>query len=287
MSTKPPIIILGNPHSGTRLVARILGLPANHFLITEHEKKSLVPEENSTISDKMIWWQNFTFKYWDEKTQSPAVRTPFYDPTSIAKARTAYLELAKNKRLITKNPQHTTRVKILKEMFPDAYFIFCVRNPWQTIQSCKSNPPSIIKTYNNFRLKNDWFLKAAFSWAEAIDIYQKEKNEKWALIRYTDLIQRPEEIINGLFGFLNIEKEKKVLEKASQLPKLKRTNYYFIKQYLNHYPDKEKILNIVKPGCQLLGYPIEPKASKIEAFEFYKGLYLEKIKNKISCLKNN
>jgi len=41
----------------------------------------------------------------------------------------------KPKRLVLKSPPHTCRIKVLKEMFPDAIFIHIVRNPYVVFPS--------------------------------------------------------------------------------------------------------------------------------------------------------
>jgi len=45
------------------------------------------------------------------------------------------LTLKYNKPLVLKSPQHTCRIKLLLELFPDAKFIHIYRNPYQVFQS--------------------------------------------------------------------------------------------------------------------------------------------------------
>jgi hypothetical protein len=44
-------------------------------------------------------------------------------------------------RLVLKSPPHTARVKVLRELFPDAQFVYIVRNPYSVI-------PSTIRTFS-------------------------------------------------------------------------------------------------------------------------------------------
>ena len=253
-----PIIILGCPRSGTRLLARIIGGSDSHFLITEHANKvRSCPEDVSGINDTVLWWENFEYYLWDQRTSRPLVETPIYDRDQIDRVRSIYIEHAETKRLVLKNPAHLTRIRFLKEMFPNAVFVFCVRNPWHTLQSMvvKGNKAFLLKTFGNNVLPDDLLFRAAFSWSEAIEIYLRESDENWVLVKYEDLVSQSRESIRTLFDVLFIDDEE-YFEKAVTLPEARNKDYSYIAKLFQANNYKSSIIRAIEPGCKLFAYPL-------------------------------
>ena len=79
------------------------------------------------------------------KNQNYFIRYHLFDTSekSIAKWKKSYRRMLQeiafyngtDKRLLLKNPHNTARIKILKDMFPNAKFIFIHRNPFEVYQS--------------------------------------------------------------------------------------------------------------------------------------------------------
>ena len=253
-----PIIIVGCPRSGTRLLARLIGGSDSHFLITEHaNKERSCPEDVSGINDTVLWWENFEYYLWDQRTSRPVVETPIYDRDQIHRVRSIYIEHAKTKRLVLKNPAHLTRIRFLKEMFSNAFFVFCLRNPWHTLQSmvAKGNKAFLLKTFGNNVLPDDLLFRAAFSWSEAIEIYLRESDENWVLVKYEDLVVHARESIRTLFDVLSIADEE-YFEKAVNLPEVKNRDYSHIRKLFQENNYKSSIIRAIEPGCKLFAYPL-------------------------------
>src|SRR3989338_6851952 len=177
---KRPVIIVGCTRSGTKLISRIIGGHPDNFLITEHREKFHIPEDRSGIGEEQLWWNNFTYELWSDKGK-PLVRTPVYNERDIACARELFLSASGEKRLVIKNPQNILRTRFLKTMFPDALYVFCVRNPWHGLQSRVIGGKSkyLLRSRKNYELRGDLLLKSIYSWKESIDIYERENNENW------------------------------------------------------------------------------------------------------------
>jgi Sulfotransferase family len=109
--------------------------------------------------------------------------------------------MAGMKRLVIKNPFGLARVDMLKTMFPEALFVFALRAPWPTIQSAtiKGNGAYIVPTEFVNSLPDDHILRAAATWAEAIDVLTKERNANWHVVRYEELVTGPHVVISELY----------------------------------------------------------------------------------------
>lgn len=219
---QPPIIILGAPRSGTLLRARILGCGSGVFLITEHAtrlKARFCPEDQSGVNDRHLWWRSFDFEAWDTERRRPLCERPIHCPDKLAALRQHYLDMAEGRRLVIKNPQHVARVDFLKKMFPDARFVFSLRAPWQTIQSAaiKDNWSFVTPTAFVNALPQDLLLCSAATWAESIDVYQRERDEHWIVARHEELLAQPQQVVARLYRELALT-DKDAEVRAATLP---------------------------------------------------------------------
>ena len=269
-AARRPIIIVGCPRSGTCLTSRIIGGSDRHFLITEHsDKQKHCPEDRSGVIDSELWWTSFEYPLWDHRRRRPLVETPVYDARRIPEIRRFYLELARSRRLVLKNPTHLTRIHFLKEMFPSAYFVYCVRHPWHTLQSMiiKRNSSFLLRTPRNHGLPDDLLLKAAHSWGEANEIYLRERDDDWVVVKYEDLVNRSREIIRSLFDALDIDDEGQI-EKVASLPRSIERNYYDIQRMFERSRYRSEITASLQPGCELFSYSLSFDGMKADRSEY-------------------
>ena len=136
------------------------------------------------------------------------------------------LTIVENKRIVLKSPPHTTRVKLLMEMFPEAKFIHIVRHPYDVFPS-------------NLKLWRDAFSRSFFqavSHDEIMEIvlstyeqmyrcYHEEKScipeSNLAEIRFEDFEKDPLKHIELVYDRLNLPGFKKFsLSAASYLASL-------------------------------------------------------------------
>lgn len=270
-----PLIITGCPRSGTLLSARVVGSAPGLFLVTEHSKKAIIPEDASGVIDSHLWWQGFDFAHWDSARARPLVETPLHDAPRIQKMREMYLAMAGDKRLVIKNPSHLTRLDILAEMFPDAAYLFCVRSPWHTIQSIAVKAVSkgsfLLRTERNLALPNDALLKAATSWVESIEIFEAARDarpENWAVSRYEDLLADPAGETRRLYNALGIGDEAAV-GRAATLPQARDNNYHLIKSLFRQSPHRDQVLEMMRPVCARYDYSLDIDALPSSASAFH------------------
>lgn len=170
-----PLFILGHWRCGTTLLHELLILDRrhtfpttwecfapNHFLLTEWLAVRLLgfmlPEQRP-MDDMPLGWdrpQEDEFAFTNLGLPSPYATIAFpnnppqfeeyFDLEAVPAAdrqrwKQALVTFLRQityrtpKRIILKSPPHTSRIKVLLEMFPDARFVYIVRNPYKVFPS--------------------------------------------------------------------------------------------------------------------------------------------------------
>lgn len=255
---KRPVIILGAPRSGTTLLARVMGVSDEVFLITEiepHLRRRHCPEDRSGVSDADLWRAHFTFGAWRTDKPRPVCERPVFDAAKLASMRERYLQMAGAKRLVVKNPFNLARVDMLKAIFPDALFVFSVRAPWATIQSAtvKGNTAFLVPTEFVNSLPNSLILRAAATWAESIDVLMCERDANWIVVRHEELVARPHAVIAELYDRAGLA-QVPMAAHAARLPERRAQDYSFIKYQLMGHPYRAEIFSLLKERARAVGY---------------------------------
>ncbi|MBN2544885.1 MAG: sulfotransferase [Spirochaetes bacterium] len=146
------------------------------------------------------------------------------------------------KRMLSKNLINANRILLLKEMFPDAKFIFIYRNPYSVYLSTKKLYKKFIFQNMSFQSITDKeleekilnFAKAGFK--KYFQDRKKIKKENLIEIRYEDFVKKPIYHIKRIYNKLKITNFDKVKEQFVQ----------FAKSYENYKPEKYSIDNKLK-----------------------------------------
>lgn len=245
------------------MMGRILGSACpDACLVSEHvEKDREIPEDESGVEDHRLWWNTFQYPAWNHSTNSPSIDVPLYSEEAVASLREQYLKIADGKRLIVKNPSHVLYPEIVRAMFPDAVFVYCVRNPWPTLQSM------IRKGHENFLLKseraaspeNSLLMRAAIGWSDAHESWARHQDSGWIVAEYDQIVASPQESIDQLCDFLNIPPGEG-RQRAYGVPREAPHDYYLIKETFRNDPQRFQIAQELKAGCSHFGYPLDPFA---------------------------
>jgi hypothetical protein len=147
------------------------------------------------------------------------------------------------KRLISKNPSYSPKVKSLHEKFPDAKFINLVRNPLQVIPSSVSMFSNHCQTYGEPETRyslQETVIEHSKYWYLYPHRYLKHlPSDQYIRIRYKDLVSDPKGTVEKIyrqFGFEISPEFGQVLQEESE----KEKRY----QSKHRYSLKEMGLNI-------------------------------------------
>ncbi|WP_241906364.1 sulfotransferase [Shewanella sp. 10N.286.51.B7] len=222
-----PIIILSAPRSGSTLLFEVLSKSEAIYTIGG-ESHALI----ETIPSLNIAYRNFSSNALYKQDLDDGLRQQLLQRFSDKLQDYRSNKPNKNDnapiRLLEKTPKNSLRVEFLNELFPDALFIYLVRDPKDNIssimQAWRSNK---FVTYPNLPgwnnrnwsllLPDDWqklnekplHSIAAFQWLSAneaiMNSLQKVDSSRWCILSYEQLINEPEITISRLCKFTETE----------------------------------------------------------------------------------
>lgn len=113
-----------------------------------------------------------------------------------------------NKILLSKNPAHSAKLAALTETFPDARFINLVRNPFEALPSMLDYMSIgwniFCDPLEPYPFKEEFFTVMKFYYIYPVE-YFKDQQERCRFIKYEDLVQHPDEIVEDLYAWLGLE----------------------------------------------------------------------------------
>lgn len=247
------IFIMAPPRSGTRMLTRALGRSPETYLITEHKKKSAyIPEEQNQVPDREFWLRAFGLP------RLPLEEVEF-DPDAFARINRMWSEGAGSKRLVIKNPNNIVRAREIRRAFPNAQFIWLLRNPWAVIQSMmggreagRKNP--MFLGAGEVLSHTDPVLRAAVSWAYSVQMMNDMLLPGDVVTRYEDLVDKPQDALRGIAKHLSIE----IGENAFDVPERRPDDFRLARYLLRRSPARDRILEVITPCARQLNYPETP-----------------------------
>lgn len=101
---------------------------------------------------------------------------------------------------LDKSPPYTRILPLLFQAFPQAKFIFLIRNPLSLLHSA-------INTWLDGKLENLYWCNYDLLGAlRHIEEARRSPPPHYREVRYEDLVERPREVLEALFDFLDIDK---------------------------------------------------------------------------------
>jgi hypothetical protein len=219
-----PIIILSAPRSGSTLLYEVLS--KNTSLCTiggeSHAVIETIPELNIAIRS---FRSNALAKEDATADIIQLLRTGFASQLCKADGTAVSLPHHAPIRFLEKTPKNSLRVDFLNRVFPDALFIYLVRDPKENISSImeawRSNR---FVTYPQLPGFGDWSLLlpdnwaqqrgktqqeiAAFQWQQANDAIITSLLElpksRWYMLTYRDLVAQPSKQLAAICQFCDI-----------------------------------------------------------------------------------
>jgi hypothetical protein len=110
----------------------------------------------------------------------------------------------KNKRLIIKSPSNTSRIKTLLELFPNAYFIFMYRNPYNIYYSTIKMRKKVLKEYALQNTTEEEINKHVIeNYLQLMEEYFKQKKyipkNHLTEISYEELVKNPIKTLDKIY----------------------------------------------------------------------------------------
>jgi hypothetical protein len=246
---QPPIFIIGHWRTGTTLLHEMLILDPRHsfpnscqcflpthFLLSEKIMTNYLPfllPKKRPMDNMSAGWQRpqedefgmcmlgQPSPYWTIAYPRTGLAYPEYmsldkvPPKAVARWKDTFLHFLKSityrdgRRLVLKSPPHTCRIKVLKEMFPEAVFIHIVRNPyvvypstvnlWKTLYTHQGNQTPTFKGLEEYVFE---------TFTNLYDRLEKTRDllddSHFCEIRYEDLVDDPIGQMRSLYEQLNL-----------------------------------------------------------------------------------
>lgn len=244
---EPPLFVLGVWRSGTTLLHNLLSLDPRHtsptmyqclmprhFLLTEKFVTRRFPLQGKRPMDDVV-------VTWDQPQEDeyalcmmgqpsfhlslafpnhPMVNVDYLDLERVpARARDAWkrallhflkcVVYRRPGRLVLKSPEHTARIRTLLELFPDARFVYIVRNPYVVFTSLVKMMRAVFAHFGLQRPHYAGLEEFVFTTMPAV-IQKLEEGRKlvdparFYELRYEDLVRDPVGQLQGVYDHLGL-----------------------------------------------------------------------------------
>jgi hypothetical protein len=246
------IFIMAPPRSGTKMLARALARCPGTYLITEHKKKSSVPEETNSRADREFWQEAFGLQHLPLEEVS-------FDAKAFAHLSSLWNANAGGNRLIIKNPNNVVRAAAIRRAFPTAQFVWLLRNPWAVIQSMFGGKDVGKKTpmflgAEEVLKHGDPLLRAAASWTYAIEIMKQVESPEDITTRYEDLVSKPQQELKRISDHLGLT----LTAGGFAIPQRRKEDFRVARYLLRRSPKRQQTLALVGSSASKLQYPTQP-----------------------------
>lgn len=233
---EPPIFIIGCGRSGSSLLLQIINshpdihvgremhlknpwyfLYYNDFITELNKYKPFTEDENALNAIDFLFSESVEGSFWtyaNSNLDIDRIKRDFIDSDRSIKSliNTYFEEILRYENVKvtgSKFPLHFHYVPLLKNWYPKSKIIHIIRDPRAVLTSELNRwnkPKHPLSKDNKFFYDISIILYVIIQWSWAIDchFYYKEKyNDTYKLIRFEDLLLKPEKINKELFNFLN------------------------------------------------------------------------------------
>ena len=252
---KTPIFVVGNMHSGTTLVQKIISAhpsiyPADHetkyYEFLPLIKKGYANLENDQVRRQLIIFTLHSVLYGTKLKDLK--REQFLNEPNISEADIDALKVASKKirqhgailplvfnylakkasksHWLEKTPAHILHIDQIMQFIPEAYFVEIVRDPRAVLASKKARRASAWTNRYSPELQPRKNLEKAYdplwdtlSWKSAINAgYEAHKKypQRIITIRYEDLVTEQDDCVRKMCSFLNLIFDPRMLKVETQ-----------------------------------------------------------------------
>jgi len=202
------------------LLARLVNYIDEHLLgqIELHPTGLFKAEEDDLIL-LYVWSSTFilgVFPYPDEVLKYilpfddlPEERErvmPFYKG---ALQRHLYHHRAEDRRILSKNPVFSSRVDALYETFPDAHFIYLIRNPLNVVASMGSYGRAVWSDFQGGELEfpyDEYIWETIKRWyGYTLDRLEQAPTESYVIVNFNELTYDPRQVVTRIYEHFGLE----------------------------------------------------------------------------------
>lgn len=114
------------------------------------------------------------------------------------------------KTLVLKNPPHTARIRLLKNLFPQAKFIYLLRHPQEVFKSSEKFFSGLLPQLSlEKQLNTDLETRIKSNYLQllktVIHDFDTLSSNEFMAIHYDDLISNPQEVLQSIYSTLKIK----------------------------------------------------------------------------------
>ena len=238
-----PIFLIGFPRSGTTLLDTIL---RTHSSIEVIEEKPIVQEFIDILriktKNKLLNLEKINKNDYNE------IRNVYF------KKRNEYINFDKNKIYVDKLPLNLIFIGEIHKFFPNAKFIFALRNPNDVILSCfmqQFTPNDAMMNFTNLDDASKFYDLSMSLYKRYYALFKSNIYE----IKYEEVVRDFDNSIRKLLKFLNLEWEegvKKFYETAYKrgiisTPSFNQVNKPIYNKSINRWKNYENKFKNIKP----------------------------------------
>ena len=275
--------IVGCPRSGTSLTQYMLSMNSQISMPPESWYFNIVNNffgHNADLSDPKVFeqvltrftmdkrWARFDFDI--NRFEELARLAPPTIPGLFTAFGTAWREFHGTHRFGEKSPENYQYMSVLAEWFPEAKFIYLMRDPRATVASHSKRRGAMKNIYRALRLwiRGEYFLRKGL---EELGVSRVH------MLRYEDLVTEPEREVRKLCSFLNLDFEAAMLNPherdkqgflPEQLPFMQNTEKPIFKDSINAWEKETSkrqvaLIEYAVGEERLKKYGYEPKSSRV------------------------
>ncbi|WP_263786841.1 sulfotransferase family protein [Salinibacter grassmerensis] len=243
-SVHQPIFIVGTGRSGTTILGKVLSLHRDVGFVNEPKAlwHAIYPHED-------------VIGNYDRGPATYRLGVHDADEAVVRRAHRlfgAYLTAVGASRVLDKYPELIFRIPFVRSIFPDAQFLFVVRNGWDTIRSVEAWSErhgtqgdgeqhdwwgvddrkwrllveQVAPTHPALQVRREELLgldrhvdRAALEWVLAMDegmVYEEKYPDAVTRVRYEDLVSTPRETVHRVFDRCHLSGDDTALSYAQQ-----------------------------------------------------------------------
>jgi hypothetical protein len=256
--------VIGSARSGTTLLRMILNAhpevavpPESRFVVELYRSDEVLVEDFLARLDAHPRWASWDTPIENVRAQLAGVATLPY-PEAIEAAYLAFAKSRNKKRYGDKTPRYIKHIPLLSRLWPEAKFVHLVRDGREVALSYADVPfgPSTI-------------AKAAALWKERVELGLEQGRalgpKRYNEMRYERLLARPQEEIESLCSFLELDFDPAMLD--------------YSEHARSEVLDRAKLYNphVTKSITKTRSWDEQMPPSQVEVFEAVAGDALQEL----------